>query len=31
VLAGKDGHHAYSSTYAGQQQNIAAAKAAGVL
>jgi len=31
VLAGKDGHHAFSSTYAGQQQNIAAAKAAGVL
>jgi len=31
VLAGKDGHHAFSSTYEGQQQNIAAAKAAGVL
>jgi UPF0755 protein len=31
VLAGKDGHHAFASTYAQQQANIAAAKAAGVL
>jgi UPF0755 protein len=31
VLAGKDGHHAFSSTFEGQQQNIAAAKAAGLL
>ena len=31
VLAGKDGHHAFSSTYAEQQQNIAAAKQAGLL
>ena len=31
VLAGKDGHHAFSSTYEGQQQNIAAAKRLGLL
>jgi UPF0755 protein len=31
VIAGKDGHHAFSSTYAGQQANIAAAKAQGLL
>jgi UPF0755 protein len=31
VLAGKDGHHAFSSTLQGQQQNIAAAKRLGLL
>ncbi len=31
VLAGKDGHHAFASTYAEQLQNIAAAKRAGLL
>ena len=31
VLAGKDGHHAFSSTYQQQQQNIAAAQKAGLL
>ena len=31
VLAGKDGHHAFASTFEQQQANIAAAKAAGVL
>lgn len=31
VVAGKDGHHAFASTYQQQQQNIAAAQKAGVL
>ena len=31
VLAGKDGHHAFSSTYQQQQQNIEAARRAGLL
>ena len=31
VLAGKDGHHAFASTFAEQQQNIAKAQKAGVL
>ena len=31
VLAGKDGHHAFSSTFEQQQQNIAAAQRAGLL
>jgi UPF0755 protein len=31
VLAGKDGHHAFASTYEQQQQNIQAARQAGVL
>jgi UPF0755 protein len=31
VVAGKDGHHAFASTYPQQQQNIAAAKSAGLL
>ena len=31
VLAGKDGHHAFSSTFEGQQQNIEAARRAGLL
>ena len=31
VIAGKDGHHAFSSTYAGQQQNIENARRAGLL
>jgi UPF0755 protein len=31
VLSGKDGHHAFASTYAQQQANIEAAKRAGVL
>jgi UPF0755 protein len=31
VLAGKDGHHAFASTYEQQQANIAAAQRAGVL
>jgi len=31
VLAGKDGHHAFASTYEQQQANINAAKEAGVL
>jgi UPF0755 protein len=31
VLAGKDGHHAFASTLQEQQQNIAAARQAGVL
>ncbi len=31
VLAGKDGHHAFASTYEEQQRNIEAAKQAGVL
>jgi len=31
VLAGKDGHHAFASTYEEQQQNIEAARQAGVL
>jgi len=31
VLAGKDGHHAFASTLEQQNQNIAAARAAGVL
>lgn len=31
VIAGRDGHHAFSSTYAGQQENIAKARAAGLL
>jgi UPF0755 protein len=31
VVAGKDGHHAFASTYAQQQQNIDAARRAGLL
>ena len=31
VLAGKDGHHAFASTYEQQQQNIDAARRAGLL
>jgi UPF0755 protein len=31
VLAGKDGHHAFSSTFEGQQQNIAEAERLGLL
>jgi UPF0755 protein len=31
VVAGKDGHHAFASTYSQQQQNIARARSAGLL
>ena len=31
VLAGKDGHHAFASTYEEQQQNIEAARKLGLL